>query len=142
MDRSDESMTIFRELCSDFYNVAQDFVVTPEVAAILRDAMDSARMDELHGPRRVPTRGHPTSTRLGADLEKSIKKRARKHKNTHNHNKGPNGNAQPSPTNVASSYKDTQWACSEMTKNLATHSGSFISLLNSFHNVEQLCMCT
>ncbi|RYR31282.1 hypothetical protein Ahy_B01g056082 [Arachis hypogaea] len=43
MDRSDESMTIFRELCSDFYNVAQDFVVTPEVAAILRDAMDSAR---------------------------------------------------------------------------------------------------
>ncbi|XP_016172701.1 protein FAR1-RELATED SEQUENCE 5-like [Arachis ipaensis] len=43
MDRSDESMTIFRELCSDFYNVAQDFVATPEVAAILRDAMDSAR---------------------------------------------------------------------------------------------------
>ncbi|XLU93838.1 hypothetical protein S245_008190, partial [Arachis hypogaea] len=44
-------------------------------------------MDELHGPRRVPTRGRPTSTRLGADLEKSIKKRAHKNKNTHNHNK-------------------------------------------------------
>ncbi|XLU59873.1 hypothetical protein S245_019082, partial [Arachis hypogaea] len=44
-------------------------------------------MDELHGPRRVPTRGRTTSTRLGADLEKSIKKRARKNKNTHNHNK-------------------------------------------------------
>ncbi|XP_072087155.1 protein FAR1-RELATED SEQUENCE 1-like [Arachis hypogaea] len=43
MDRSDESMTIFRQLCSDFYNVAQDFVATPEVAAILRDAMDNAR---------------------------------------------------------------------------------------------------
>ncbi|XP_072088038.1 protein FAR1-RELATED SEQUENCE 5-like [Arachis hypogaea] len=43
MDRSDESMTIFRELCSDFYNVAQDFVATPKVVAILRDAMDSAR---------------------------------------------------------------------------------------------------
>ncbi|XP_072066934.1 protein FAR1-RELATED SEQUENCE 5-like [Arachis hypogaea] len=43
MDRSDESMTIFRQLCSDFYNVAQDFVATPDVAAILRDAMDSAR---------------------------------------------------------------------------------------------------
>ncbi|XLT36696.1 hypothetical protein HN873_067988 [Arachis hypogaea] len=173
MDRSDESMTIFRKLCSDFYNVTQDFVATPEVAAILRDAMDSARhklkehkesehqvahvpsainshtrdecpvsMDELQGPRCLPTRGRPMSTRLGTDLEKSIKKRARKHKNTHNHNKGPNGNAQSSPTNVASSYKDTQWACSEMTDNLATHSGSFISLLNSFHNAEQLCMCT
>ncbi|KAL4299675.1 hypothetical protein AHAS_Ahas17G0124600 [Arachis hypogaea] len=118
IDRSDESMTIFRELCSDFYNVAQDFMATPEVAAILRDAMDSARhklkehkefeyqaahvpsainshrrdecpvsMDELQGPRRVLTRGRPTSTRLGADLENFIKKRARKHKNTHNHNK-------------------------------------------------------
>ncbi|RYQ83994.1 hypothetical protein Ahy_B10g102887 [Arachis hypogaea] len=208
MDRSDESMTIFRQLCSDFYNVAQDFVATPEVAAILRDAMDNARqklkehkesehqaahvpsaiyshtrdecpvsMDELHGPRRVPTRGRPTSTRLGADIEKSIKKRARKNKNTHNHNKvnmrstpfftsfvyfkwvewtisgdvifqydlrvkGLNGNAQPYPPNVTSSYKDTQRACSKMTNNLATHSGSFISLLNSFHNAEQLCMCT
>ncbi|KAL4370231.1 hypothetical protein AHAS_Ahas06G0045100 [Arachis hypogaea] len=208
MDRSDESMTIFRQLCSDFYNIAQDFVATPEVAAILRGAMDSAReklrehkefehqaahvpsaiyshthdecpvsMDELHGPRRVPTRGRTTSTRLGADLEKSIKKRARKNKNTHNHNKvnmrstplftlfvyfklvewiisddvifqydlcvkGPNGNAQPSPTNVATSYKDTRPACSEMTDNLAMHSGSFISLLNSFHNAEQLCMYT
>ncbi|RYQ94713.1 hypothetical protein Ahy_B08g089649 [Arachis hypogaea] len=118
MDRSDKSMTIFTELCSDFYNVTQDFVATPEVAAILCDAMDSARhklkehkesehqaahvpsainshtrdecpvsMDELQGPRRVPTRGRPTSTRFEADLEKSIKKRAHKHKNTHNHNK-------------------------------------------------------
>ena len=118
MDRSDESMTIFRQLCSDFYNIAQDFVATPEVAAILRDAMHSARhklkehkesehqvahvpsainshtrdecpvsMDELQRPRRVPTRGRPTSTRLGANLEKFIKKRAHKHKNTHNHNK-------------------------------------------------------
>ncbi|RYR51113.1 hypothetical protein Ahy_A06g026165 [Arachis hypogaea] len=149
-----------------------DFVVTPEVAAILRDVMDSAwhklkehkkfehqtahvssvinlhtrdecsvSMDELQGPRRVPTRGRPMSTRLGADLEKFIKKRARKYKNTHNH-KGPNGNAEPSPTNVASSYEDTQWTCSEMTDNLATHSGSFTSLLNLFHNAEQLCMCT
>ncbi|RYR05063.1 hypothetical protein Ahy_B06g084913 [Arachis hypogaea] len=84
----------------------------------------SVGMDELQGPRRVPTRGCPMSTRLGTDLEKSIKKRARKHKNTHNHNKGPNANAQPSPTNVASSYKDTQWACSEITDNLAIHSGS------------------
>ncbi|KAL4305906.1 hypothetical protein AHAS_Ahas16G0125100 [Arachis hypogaea] len=111
----------------------EDFVATPEVAAILCDAMHNARhklkkhkksehqaahvpsainshmrdecpvsRDELQGPRRIPTRGHPTSTRLGADLEKFIKKRACKHKN-----KGPNGNAQPSPTNVASSYKDT-----------------------------------
>ncbi|RYR20602.1 hypothetical protein Ahy_B03g065787 [Arachis hypogaea] len=138
MDRSDDNMIIFRKLCSHFYNVAQDFVATPEVAATLRDAMDSARhkfkehkesehqaahvpiainshtrdecpvsMNELQGPRRVPMQGHPTSTRLGADLNKSLKKRARKHKNTHNHNKGPNGNAQPSPTNVASSYKNT-----------------------------------
>ncbi|RYR73157.1 hypothetical protein Ahy_A02g007486 [Arachis hypogaea] len=118
MDRSDESMTIFRKLCSEFYNVAQDFVATPEVAAILRDAMGSARyklkehkesehqaayvpnainshtcdefpvsMDELQSPRRVPTRDCSMSTRLGTDLEKSIKKRAHKYKNTHNHNK-------------------------------------------------------
>ncbi|RYQ99290.1 hypothetical protein Ahy_B07g087202 [Arachis hypogaea] len=123
IDRFDESMTIFRELCSAFYNIAQDFVTTPQVAAILRDAMDSARhklkehkesenqaahvpseinshtrdecpvsMDELQGSCRVPTRGRPTSTRLGV----------------------------------------------EMTDNLAKHSGSFISLLNSFHNAEQL----
>ncbi|RYR67733.1 hypothetical protein Ahy_A03g014124 isoform A [Arachis hypogaea] len=103
MDRSNDNMTIFRELCFDFYNVAQDFMATPEVTVILRDTIDSARnkfkehkksehqaahvpsainshmrdecpisIDELQGPRRVPTRGHPTSTRLGADLEKSI----------------------------------------------------------------------
>ncbi|RYR53284.1 hypothetical protein Ahy_A06g028298 [Arachis hypogaea] len=107
-------------LCSN----RMDFVATPEVAAILHDAMDSAlhklkehkesehqaahvpsainshtrdecpvSMDELQRPRRVPTRGRPTSTRLGANLEKYIKKRTHKHKNTHNHNKGPNGNA-------------------------------------------------
>ncbi|KAL4390077.1 hypothetical protein AHAS_Ahas03G0109000 [Arachis hypogaea] len=119
MDSSDDSMTIFRELCFDFYNVAQDFMATPKVAAILRDAMDSARhklkehkesehqaahilsainshtddecpvsMDELQGPYLVPTRSHPMFTKLGTDLGKSIKKRARKYKNTHNHNKG------------------------------------------------------
>ncbi|XP_015945172.1 protein FAR1-RELATED SEQUENCE 3-like [Arachis duranensis] len=43
MDRFDDSMTIFRELCYDFYNVAQNFVATLEVATILRDAMPSAR---------------------------------------------------------------------------------------------------
>ncbi|RYR20541.1 hypothetical protein Ahy_B03g065712 [Arachis hypogaea] len=162
MDRSDDSMTIFRELYSAFYNITKDFVATPEVAVILRDAIDSARnklkehnainshtrdecpvsIDELQGLRHVPTRDRPTSTKLGADLEKSIKKRACKHKNTHNHNKGPNGNTQPSPTNVASSYKDTQWTCSETTENLAMYSSSFTSLLNSFHNAEQLCMYT
>ncbi|RYR28746.1 hypothetical protein Ahy_B01g052914 [Arachis hypogaea] len=36
-------------------------------------------MDELQGPRRVHTRGRPTSTRLETDIEKFIKKRARKH---------------------------------------------------------------
>ncbi|RYR09774.1 hypothetical protein Ahy_B05g078180 [Arachis hypogaea] len=116
MDHSDDSMIIFRELYSHFYNVTQDFVATSEVAAILRDAMDSAphklkehkeserqgapvpsainshtrdkcpvNMDELQGPRRVPTQGHPATTRLGTYLDKSIKKRARKCKNTHNH---------------------------------------------------------
>ncbi|XP_057746876.1 protein FAR1-RELATED SEQUENCE 8-like [Arachis stenosperma] len=90
-----------------------DFVATPVVAAILRDAMDNAR-------------------------QKLKEHKESEHQAAH----GSNGNAQPSPTNVASSYKDTQWACSEMTDNLAMHSGSFISLLNSFHNAEQLCMCT
>ncbi|XP_057733936.1 protein FAR-RED IMPAIRED RESPONSE 1-like [Arachis stenosperma] len=96
-------------LCSN----RMDFVATPEVAAILRDAMDSAR-------------------------EKLREHKEFEHQAAHR----PNGNAQPSPTNVATSYKDTQPACSEMTDNLAMHSGSFISLLNSFHNAEQLCMCT
>ncbi|KAL4327959.1 hypothetical protein AHAS_Ahas13G0152200 [Arachis hypogaea] len=61
IDHSDESMTIFRKLCYDFYNVAQEFVATLEVAAILRDAMDSAwhklkeHKESEHQATHVPT---------------------------------------------------------------------------------------
>ncbi|RYQ97900.1 hypothetical protein Ahy_B08g093976 [Arachis hypogaea] len=42
--RSDESMNIFRGLCVDFYNVAQDFVHDKEEADILRSAFASAKV--------------------------------------------------------------------------------------------------
>ncbi|XP_015939167.1 protein FAR1-RELATED SEQUENCE 5-like [Arachis duranensis] len=77
--RSESMHSVFDKYLNNFYNVAQDFVATPEVAAILRDAMDSAR-------------------------HKLKEHKESKHQAAH----GPNGNAQPSPTNVASSYKDTQ----------------------------------
>ncbi|XP_020963735.1 protein FAR1-RELATED SEQUENCE 5-like [Arachis ipaensis] len=42
--RSNESMNIFRGLCVDFYNVAQDFVHDKEEADILRSAFASAKV--------------------------------------------------------------------------------------------------
>ncbi|MED6127208.1 hypothetical protein PIB30_085854 [Stylosanthes scabra] len=90
--RSNESMNIFRGLCSHFYNVAQDFVSNLEEAAILHDAMEGARpklkahkesnqlifpvgVHDLLGPQRVPTRGRPSTTRLGAKRDRAIKKK-------------------------------------------------------------------
>ncbi|RYQ97434.1 hypothetical protein Ahy_B08g093482 [Arachis hypogaea] len=41
--RSDESNNLFRHLCSEFYNVAQEFVACDEEAAILRAALWDAK---------------------------------------------------------------------------------------------------
>ncbi|RYQ92034.1 hypothetical protein Ahy_B09g098131 [Arachis hypogaea] len=41
--RSDESNNLFRHLCSEFYNVAQEFVACEEEAAILRAALWDAK---------------------------------------------------------------------------------------------------
>ncbi|MED6139858.1 hypothetical protein PIB30_087891 [Stylosanthes scabra] len=110
--RSNESMNIFRGLCSHFYNVAQDFVSNLEEAAILHDAMEGARpklkahkesnqlilvsedapvvpsedecpvgVDDLLEPQRVPTRGRPSTTRLGAKRDRAIKKAVLKRNN-------------------------------------------------------------
>ncbi|MED6199429.1 hypothetical protein PIB30_075860 [Stylosanthes scabra] len=45
-------------------------------------------IDEIRGRHRVPTRGRPSTTRLGAALDNSIKKsvRKRKHKHADEHN--------------------------------------------------------
>ncbi|XP_025702729.1 protein FAR1-RELATED SEQUENCE 5-like [Arachis hypogaea] len=41
--RSNESHNLFRHLCSEFYNVAQEFVACEEEAAILRAALSDAK---------------------------------------------------------------------------------------------------
>ncbi|RYR67433.1 hypothetical protein Ahy_A03g013784 [Arachis hypogaea] len=115
MDRSNESMTILR-------NCVLIFTTSLRISWLLQWLLLSCVM-----PWTV--------------LDRSSKNTRNSSIKLHMY-QGPNGNAQPSPTNVAYSYKDTQWAYSEMTDDLATHSGSFISLLNSFHNAEQLYMCT
>ncbi|MED6152003.1 hypothetical protein PIB30_087713 [Stylosanthes scabra] len=109
-NRSDDNMNIFRELCCYFFNVAQDFVTNVVEENILRVAIDSARLklkkhresnrevtheecpiviDKIRGPHRVPTRGRPSTTRLGAALDNSIKNSVRKckHKHADEHNK-------------------------------------------------------
>ncbi|XP_016195186.1 protein FAR1-RELATED SEQUENCE 4-like [Arachis ipaensis] len=41
--RSNETHNLFKHLCSEFYNVAQDFVACDEEAAILRAALSDAK---------------------------------------------------------------------------------------------------
>ncbi|XP_057730342.1 protein FAR1-RELATED SEQUENCE 5-like [Arachis stenosperma] len=107
--RSDESNNLFRHLCSEFYNVAQEFVACDEEAAILRATLWNAKskltdyrasmrsttvavsqntmptqstggaiVHDIQGPSRVKTKGRSKSKRLGAELDKSIKKSMQK----------------------------------------------------------------
>ncbi|RYR42624.1 hypothetical protein Ahy_A08g039083 [Arachis hypogaea] len=109
--RSDESNNLFRHLCSEFYNVAQEFVACDEEAVILRAVLWNAKskltnyhasmrsttvaasqntmptqstggaiVHNIQGPSRVKTKGRPKSKRLGAELDKSIKKSMQKRK--------------------------------------------------------------
>ncbi|RYR14181.1 hypothetical protein Ahy_B04g070787 [Arachis hypogaea] len=108
---SDESNNLFRHLCLEFYNVAQEFFTCDEEEAILRAALwdtkskltdyrasvrsttvvviqntmptqstGSAIVHDIQGPSRVKTKGRPKSKRLGAELDKSIKKLLQKRK--------------------------------------------------------------
>ncbi|QHO53748.1 Protein FAR1-RELATED SEQUENCE [Arachis hypogaea] len=98
--RSNESHNLFRNLCSEFYNVAKEFVACEEEAAILRavlldakskltDHRASMRSCTLDGTQNrmltrstcdVKTKGRPKGKRLGAELDKSIKKSMEKRK--------------------------------------------------------------
>ncbi|RYQ85462.1 hypothetical protein Ahy_B10g105026 [Arachis hypogaea] len=111
MPRSDERNNLFRHLCSEFYNVAQELVVCDEEAGILQAALWDAKskltdyrasmpsttvvatqntmpthstggaiVHDIQGPSRVKTKGRPRSKRLGAELDKSIKKSMQKRK--------------------------------------------------------------
>ncbi|KAL4343313.1 protein FAR-RED IMPAIRED RESPONSE 1-like [Arachis hypogaea] len=107
--RSDESMNIFRGLCVDFYNVAQDFVHDKEEADILRSAFVSAKvalsehrakhsksvrtsecpdgLNALRSPPHVVPRGRPSFKRLEADLDRKIKNGTKKRRASSKHTK-------------------------------------------------------
>ncbi|RYR13103.1 hypothetical protein Ahy_B04g070268 isoform B [Arachis hypogaea] len=72
--RSNETHNLFKHLCSEFYNVAQDFVACDEEAAILRAALSDAksRLTDYRASM-VKTKGQPKGKRLGAELDKLIK---------------------------------------------------------------------
>ncbi|XP_015950052.1 protein FAR1-RELATED SEQUENCE 5-like [Arachis duranensis] len=79
--RSNESHNLFRNLCSEFYNVAQEFVACEEEAAILRAVLLDAKSKLTdHRTLKVKTKGRPKGKRLGAELDKSIKKSMEKRK--------------------------------------------------------------
>ncbi|MED6122438.1 hypothetical protein PIB30_039824 [Stylosanthes scabra] len=106
---SAESMNLFRGLCFDFFNVAQDFVHDKEEDNILRSAFMGAIFDlrehrakksksvgsrttktlptpsecpiglnALKSPPCMALRGRPTLKRLGADMDRNIKKATKK----------------------------------------------------------------
>ncbi|QHO43422.1 Protein FAR1-RELATED SEQUENCE [Arachis hypogaea] len=107
--RSDESMNIFRGLCVDFYNVAQDFVHDKEEADILRSAFTSAKvalskhrakhsesmrtsecldgLNVLQSPPHVVPRGRPSFKRLEADVDRKIKNGTKKRRASCKHTK-------------------------------------------------------
>ncbi|RYR59689.1 hypothetical protein Ahy_A05g025612 [Arachis hypogaea] len=109
--QTDESHNLFKCLCSEFYNVAQEFVGCNEEAAILRSTLWDAKsklidyranmhsptltvtqntmhiqstssfiVHDIQEPSRVKTKRWPKSKRLGAELDKSIKKLMQKRK--------------------------------------------------------------
>ncbi|XLT83387.1 hypothetical protein HN873_005140 [Arachis hypogaea] len=79
--RSNESHNLFRNLCSEFYNVAKEFVACEEEAAILRAVLLDAKSKLTdHRTLKVKTKGRPKGKRLGAELDKSIKKSMEKRK--------------------------------------------------------------
>ncbi|RYR57730.1 hypothetical protein Ahy_A05g023435 [Arachis hypogaea] len=107
--RFDESMNIFRGLCVDFYNVAQDFVHDKEEADILRSAFASAKvalskhrakhsesmrtsecldgLNVLQSPPHVVPRGRPSFKRLEADVDRKIKNGTKKRRASCKHTK-------------------------------------------------------
>ncbi|RYR24956.1 hypothetical protein Ahy_B02g058566 [Arachis hypogaea] len=157
--RSDESNNLFRHLCSEFYNVAQEFVACDEEAAILRAAIWDAKsklidyrasirrtivaasqntvptqstggaiLHDIQGPSRVKTKGQPRGKRLGAELDKSIKKSMQK-RNKRSHPDEvdlPSDNDHHGPLNKGIE-DSTMWNSSD--------GGGFMHLLNSFRHI-------
>ncbi|QHN81452.1 Protein FAR1-RELATED SEQUENCE [Arachis hypogaea] len=157
--RSDESNNLFRHLCSEFYNVAQEFVACDEEAAILRAAIWDAKsklidyrasirrttvaasqntvptqstggaiVHDIQGPSRVKTKGRPRGKRLGAELDKSIKKSMQK-RNKRSHLDEvdlPSDNDHHGPLNKGIE-DSTLWNSSDV--------GGFMHLLNSFSHI-------
>ncbi|XP_025697583.1 uncharacterized protein [Arachis hypogaea] len=102
-------MNIFRGLCVDFYNVAQDFVHDKEEADILRSAFASAKvalskhrakhsesmrtsecldgLNVLQSPPHVVPRGRPSFKRLEADVDRKIKNGTKKRRASCKHTK-------------------------------------------------------
>ncbi|KAL4374615.1 hypothetical protein AHAS_Ahas05G0199500 [Arachis hypogaea] len=86
--RFDESMNIFRGLCVDFYNVAQDFVHDKEEADILRSAFASAKVAlSKHRAKHSESMGRPSFKRLEADVDRKIKNGTKKRRASCKHTK-------------------------------------------------------
>ncbi|KAL4292677.1 hypothetical protein AHAS_Ahas18G0052000 [Arachis hypogaea] len=85
--RSDESMNIFRGLCVDFYNVAQDFVHDKEEADILRSAFASAKVALTEHRAKHSESGRPSFKRLEADVDRKIKNGTKKRRASSKHTK-------------------------------------------------------
>ncbi|XP_015959131.1 uncharacterized protein LOC107483039 [Arachis duranensis] len=109
--QTNESHNLFRDLCSEFYNIAQEFIGCDEEVAILQSAIWDAKSKlndycasmrsttlaatqntmatqgtsdaiehDIQGPLRVKTKGRLKTKRLGAELDKLIKKAMQKKK--------------------------------------------------------------
>ncbi|XP_016177880.1 protein FAR1-RELATED SEQUENCE 5-like [Arachis ipaensis] len=109
--RSNESHNMFRQLCSEFYNVAQEFVACEEEATIL-----------------VKTKGRPKSKRLGAELDKSIKKSMEKRKRK----------SQPDVVDLQTDndrHGSVNNRLGDSTIWNSSDGGRFMDLLNSFRHI-------
>ncbi|XP_016206358.1 protein FAR1-RELATED SEQUENCE 5-like [Arachis ipaensis] len=157
--RSNESHNLFRNLCSEFYNVAQEFVACEEEAAILRAALLDAKskltdhrasmrsstldgtqnrmptrstcdviLHDIQGPSRVKTKGRPKGKRLGAELDKSIKKSMENRKR-----KSQPDVVDPRTDNDCHGSVDNRVEDSTIWN--SADGGGFMDLLNSFRHL-------
>ncbi|QHN81438.1 Protein FAR1-RELATED SEQUENCE [Arachis hypogaea] len=131
--RSNESHNMFRQLCSEFYNVAQEFVACEEEATILlTDHRASMRFTTLDGTQNtIPTQstcGRPKSKRLGAELDKSIKKSMEKRKRK----------SQPDVVDLQTDndrHGSVNNRLGDSTIWNSSDGGRFMDLLNSFRHI-------
>ncbi|RYR14708.1 hypothetical protein Ahy_B04g071382 [Arachis hypogaea] len=120
--RSEKRHNLFRQLCSHFYNVAQDFVTCEEEAAMLHSSLDQLRsklLDYRANWGQVSTKGRPRLKRIGFELDTSIKKSMRRKKKN------------PPPEVDQAMNPDIVGGYAGRANELQEH-GGFLSLLNSF----------